>query len=809
MIVNVNRQCKQPQKLIRQDQNDSIIVNFDVSDIINDFGEGGTWSLKVLFPRTTVASNVGVDEYSYANNVVTWVVGDTWTYYTGDIKTQLTYSVNGKVIKDFVYKWAVPYSLRGSATPPDPMIDWQTAIDNAVSGMEDLLEGATAEYISVDPGDGYLTFDAETFAFTFGIPKGEKGDTGATPHLTVGTVETTVEPSVIITGTDENPVLNFGLVKGDKGDRGQQGIQGETGAPAGFGTVSATVDANIGTPSVEVTASGADTAKNFAFAFHNLKGQKGDKGDPGDVSQAQLDAAVSDLKSDISDINNILGNTSETKTKSGSQIEITDAVVGDSITSISGSGLINNGNILPSSLLSKTYTNPDATTESITSNKWGFALVSASDLNSILKAGKKYTLSYDFELVEVKNATIANKEYGLMMSGGVITPPYKSTAENHHDGYKFSVVQKFTVPAGGFTASLNFYNGGNYNDDICTLTNLVISCEDVNSAWKEANNVILGDESTVTIPYIPMYIDSDDDSVSVEYLAKGTTRLDDMESVSSGIIAEMSEMKIATNPHIKNICHRGLAAVAPEDTAPAYVAAKMAGFEYVENDLWFTSDGVPVMVHARDLSLVSDGTGNVDEVTYSYFKSLDFGQADVYGDKYEGLKGLSFEEFVVLCKALGLYMYLDCKSFSPYPDGYNNGIEVCLEILEKHSFTKNVTWIVGLSGVASVRNLIPDARVAYIIGNTPSASDIDDLSNYILNDDPDATLFDVNDSYITAQSVIDVHNAGLKIEAWRSEIPPTESAILETALKGIDGYTNDGANIDKIITNHYKQLYGL
>ena len=176
MIVNVNRQCKQPQKLIRQDQNDSITVNFDVSDIINDFGEGGTWSLKVLFPRTTVASNVGVDEYSYANKVVTWVVGDTWTYYTGDIKTQLTYSVNGKVIKDFVYKWAVPYSLRGSATPPDPMTDWQTAIDNAVSGMKNLLEGATAEYIPVDPGDGYLTFDAETFAFTFGIPKGEKGE---------------------------------------------------------------------------------------------------------------------------------------------------------------------------------------------------------------------------------------------------------------------------------------------------------------------------------------------------------------------------------------------------------------------------------------------------------------------------------------------------------------------------------------------------------------------------------------------------------------------------------------------------------
>jgi len=39
--------------------------------------------------------------------------------------------------------------------------------------------------------------------------------------LSIGTVTTTTEPSVTITGTAENPVLNFGLVKGDKGDTGE------------------------------------------------------------------------------------------------------------------------------------------------------------------------------------------------------------------------------------------------------------------------------------------------------------------------------------------------------------------------------------------------------------------------------------------------------------------------------------------------------------------------------------------------------------------------------------------------------------
>ena len=57
------------------------------------------------------------------------------------------------------------------------------------------------------------------------------------------------------------------------------GPPGISGGVAGFGTVTAIVDNNVGTPSVTVATSGPDTAKNFSFTFKNLKGQKGDKGD--------------------------------------------------------------------------------------------------------------------------------------------------------------------------------------------------------------------------------------------------------------------------------------------------------------------------------------------------------------------------------------------------------------------------------------------------------------------------------------------------------------------------------------------------
>ena len=72
--------------------------------------------------------------------------------------------------------------------------------------------------------------------------------------------------------------------KGSTGPQGPQGPVGPNGAAAGFGTPTASVDANVGTPSVTVTADGPNTAKVFNFAFKNLKGQKGDTGATGSVA---------------------------------------------------------------------------------------------------------------------------------------------------------------------------------------------------------------------------------------------------------------------------------------------------------------------------------------------------------------------------------------------------------------------------------------------------------------------------------------------------------------------------------------------
>ena len=170
--------------------------------------------------------------------------------------------LNG-VLKAMVEQLGRGYTIMGAATPEaDP---------GTPDGPECYFASETGTYTDFDglqvvPGELALLCYTPT-----------DGWTKATIYEGFQEVQATIDgnvgnPSVGVSYA--NGVLSFDF-HNMKGNPGQDGQDGQDGDPAGFGTIGADITGGVGTPGVTVESSGPATAKNLQFHFTNLKGETG------------------------------------------------------------------------------------------------------------------------------------------------------------------------------------------------------------------------------------------------------------------------------------------------------------------------------------------------------------------------------------------------------------------------------------------------------------------------------------------------------------------------------------------------------
>jgi glycerophosphoryl diester phosphodiesterase len=71
--------------------------------------------------------------------------------------------------------------------------------------------------------------------------------------------------------------------------------------------------------------------------------------------------------------------------------------------------------------------------------------------------------------------------------------------------------------------------------------------------------------------------------------------------------------------------HRGASAIHPENTLRAFQQALAAGVDGIELDVHATADGVPVVIHDRDIERTTNGVGYVDEMPLARLATFDAG----------------------------------------------------------------------------------------------------------------------------------------------------------------------------------------
>lgn len=235
------------------------------------------------------------------------------------------------------------------------------------------------------------------------------------------------------------------------------------------------------------------------------------------------------------------------------------------------------------------------------------------------------------------------------------------------------------------------------------------------------------------------------------------------------------------NNNVRTVNHRGFG-TAPENTIPAYILSKQKGYEYVECDVSFTSDGIAVLLHDGTIDRTSNGTGKIAEMTYEEASKYDYGY---WKDaKYKGTHLPTFKEFLFTCKGLGLHPYIELKSDGGYTE--ENIVSIVNDV-KALGMAGKVTYI-SFSDVylGYVKNADASARLGYVMSTITN----DKITTAVnLKTSKNEVFIDTKYSNLNEERVNLCINNNLPLEVytvddpeWVKEMNPYVSGITTNTL---------------------------
>ncbi|CAG9295294.1 glycerophosphoryl diester phosphodiesterase [Celerinatantimonas diazotrophica] len=163
--------------------------------------------------------------------------------------------------------------------------------------------------------------------------------------------------------------------------------------------------------------------------------------------------------------------------------------------------------------------------------------------------------------------------------------------------------------------------------------------------------------------------------------------------------------------------HRGLAALAPENTLAGARLAALNHIGWVEFDVQLSADHVPVIIHDETVQRCSNGTQQVRQLSWQQLQELDFGSW--FSPKFEAEKIPSLTQLLTVCRQYNLSLNLELKLYPQ--DDIQKLCEVVAQTIITQHFAPDRLIISSFEHEAlrQIKRLLPNIRRGHLWDEIP------------------------------------------------------------------------------------------
>lgn len=258
--------------------------------------------------------------------------------------------------------------------------------------------------------------------------------------------------------------------------------------------------------------------------------------------------------------------------------------------------------------------------------------------------------------------------------------------------------------------------------------------------------------------------------------------------VAGGLFAKLRTKKIRPKDtvSIKSIsavnideitltAHRGLSAIEPENTLPAFKAACEAKYNYVEFDIEPTSDGKWIVMHDDDLRRTTNGHGKITERTLAEVSALKIDNgANI--ENYTDLRVPTFEETMAL---LDRY-YPNTKPMIEIKSIGKNNLDSLIEFFKDYAARGRSTIVISFDKdiIDTLYKECPE-QTYWLLTSELSDESVDFCKNH----GNMRAAFNGNNAKNTDSVINAAIDAGIPLAAWTVDSPDTLKNLYDLGVR--------------------------